>query len=729
MEYLKLIFFLLLFPALLYGQETIDSKMTPYTNSFRSFFREYKDKHVTYEQLKNAYLVNGTGDGMFVNVFIELADNFDLNEIRKSGVHIHSVIKDIVTAQVSVRQIETIASLPSVKRLQLGIPVEEKMDKAKLLTHVDKVQSGIELPNPFKGKDVVIGIIDGGFEYGHINFYTPDRKSVRIKRVWNQNGFKGNPPAGFSYGTEYQTESDILTARYDTKSETHGTHVAGIAAGADTASVYGGVAPEADIVLVSFNRNSVDNVAVADGIKYIFDYAESVGKPCVVNMSLGSFIGPRDGTSVFDRMCDQMQGKGKLLVGAVGNEGRTNIHISKDISPLDTLKTFLSLQFANVDIWGDVDKSFKMQIVVYSKVTHKEVFFSNEVDASVSGMNTFSFPESIGNISGKVNVATERNPVNNRTNAYLDALVYTLGPDYYVGLKIWGDKGTVHAWGGNQTAFTGNGINGWMNGDKLHTISEIGGTGKGIISVGAYVSKNEYTNISDEKINTGGTLEDIAVFSSLGPTSDGRMKPDITAPGESVISSYSSIVAIEPSQKPFLVFETIINKSKYYYGAMNGTSMAAPHVTGILATWLEAKPDLTPDEVRSILAETSMKDSFTGTSANNSWGNGKIDAWNGLKSVMSLTGNSIDREKGRLWKVSVYPNPNEGKFNIVFSDDDTNVNLSVYALNGQNMYNAFIGNVRAMQKNFVDLCGVDKGIYILTVKGDHRSDKYRFMVQ
>ncbi len=58
--------------------------------------------------------------------------------------------------------------------------------------------------------------------------------------------------------------------------------------------------------------------SITDGIKYIYDYAESVGKPCVINMSLGYHIGPHDGTSTFDRICDELQGEGRLFGRSFG---------------------------------------------------------------------------------------------------------------------------------------------------------------------------------------------------------------------------------------------------------------------------------------------------------------------------------------------------------------------------------------------------------------------------
>ena len=200
---------------------------------------------------------------------------------------------------------------------------------------------------PFRGKDVVIGIIDYGFQYDHITFFDAETRSdLRIKRVWNQNATGDTPPVGFSGGREYKTQEEILAAKYDDSTDDigHGTHVAGIATGAFTGNVYRGVAPEADVALVSYKMDdsSSSNVSISNGIKYIYDYATSVNKPCVVNMSLGMHLGPHDGTSTFDVVCDQMQGEGKLLVGSAGNEGADKVHVEKTLAEGDSLKTFVS---------------------------------------------------------------------------------------------------------------------------------------------------------------------------------------------------------------------------------------------------------------------------------------------------------------------------------------------------------------------------------------------------
>ena len=168
-----------------------------------------------------------------------------------------------------------------------------------------------------------MGIVDAGFDYTHPAFRHPVDGSLRIARVWEQGteSFEGcHAPEGFGYGIEMTEAADILRAQADATINSHGTHVAAIASGSDTymEGTWQGTAPGADIVLVSLDQSVTTQADITNAVQYIFDYATEVGKPCVVNLSLGNHDGPHDGTSFFDRMADGMQGPGRLIVGAAG---------------------------------------------------------------------------------------------------------------------------------------------------------------------------------------------------------------------------------------------------------------------------------------------------------------------------------------------------------------------------------------------------------------------------
>lgn len=105
-----------------------------------------------------------------------------------------------------------------------------------------------------------------------------------------------------------------------------------------------------------------------------------------------------------------------------------------------------------------------------------------------------------------------------------------------------------------------------------------------------------------EKAITVGAVDKrkaLAEFSSRGPTLDGRTKPDLVAPGVAVTSTIPP--ASTTSASGFLS-----GKREVYYGALSGTSMAAPHVSGVVALMLEANPDLSPAQVKRILLATAQ---------------------------------------------------------------------------------------------------------------------------
>ena len=88
----------------------------------------------------------------------------------------------------------------------------------------------------------------------------------------------------------------------------------------------------------------------------------------------------------------------------------------------------------------------------------------------------------------------------------------------------------------------------------------------------------------------------VSYFSSRGPTADGRRKPDVVAPGEKIISARHDWPAHEPD-KPAAI--------ELHYVEMSGTSMATPHVSGLLAAFLSLRREFIgyPDRVKAMLLD------------------------------------------------------------------------------------------------------------------------------
>jgi subtilisin family serine protease len=93
----------------------------------------------------------------------------------------------------------------------------------------------------------------------------------------------------------------------------------------------------------------------------------------------------------------------------------------------------------------------------------------------------------------------------------------------------------------------------------------------------------------------------ISYFSSKGPTSDGRKKPEVVAPGEKVISAASS-------QKAASMSLPGLGTAPFGYLEDTGTSMAAPHVSGVLAAFLSVKREYIgePEKTRTLLMQSAM---------------------------------------------------------------------------------------------------------------------------
>lgn len=643
-------------------------------------------------QKKEAALKNGMNApaDRTMSAFISVDDSKVVDELRKHGVTVRSVLGDVVTASLPLSCINTIAAIDGVKNIQAGSEVRLLMDAARADANVDACHTATESLGDYTGKGVVVGIVDNGFEYAHADFLKNDYTKTRVVRVWEQGATSGNAPEKYGYGAEYTTLKDMKHARLDTYDTFHGTHVAGIAAGSDRSTNYYGVATEADIVLVSFITSQ--STSVIDGIKYVFDYAESVGKPCVVNISLGTHLGPHDGTSDTDRALAELVGPGRIIVGAAGNEGTKAVHASKTFSEGNTtMKTMIGFdndkaatKTARIDIWGDKDATLKVKPVVVNTNDGSIMAELSEVATDGEKNAELSFPEGCG-VEGTVQMALQVSPSNDRPNVLAICSATSIADNRRIGLVITGSEGsTVHMWNSDVTGyFLSEGKEGWTDGDDIYTIAEIGGISPDVITVGSYNTKDSYKdlmgNVHNVDADKMGNVGERSLFSSCGPTTDGRQKPDVVAPGCAVVSATSKY------WQGFYPMAAVA-KSQYAndcYDVNIGTSMSSPFVTGTVALWLQANPKLTPSDVRNILNASSRHDQYTGNADScdrNKWGAGKIDAYAGLQIAAGKTGISDTQADVQLFSITTDRTARTAQ---VMYAAKGNATLSIYTTTGQ----------------------------------------------
>ena len=604
------------------------------------------------------YSLKQTREGIFAGAFLKLPAEFDKLRLTEFGIKVNTDLGSIVTVLIPIEQFISFCKAQIVDYIDIGNKVEPLMDNARSMTNSNLVNQGIELPKGYSGKDVVVGIIDNGFDYTHPTFWDSTMNNFRVKRVWEQTNNSGMSPNGFDYGSEFGNPTDIVNKLYSSNNESHGTHVAGIAAGGGTniqgCNQYRGIAPESDIVLVA---TDMSDLGILHGIAYIVNYAKSIDKPCIINISIGTHVGPHDGTSPFDQACDTLRSlfpEGVILVGAAGNTGNSKAHFANEFSSdFPVAKTFIGfnnpIQSAGsgiIDIWGSED--FYLQLRSYN-------INSNNVSGSTLTLNSWNEGSSQYTIYDGDYFSPDACNVNVNIQTYQGkkrislAIDNTAQDDGYkpLQLSIIADSGIVHMW-----HVAANPVNGFYSldytdcsdGDDLYTCAEIGGTGNSMISVGAYNSKTSWTDLNGNVYDYSLSYEqgDIANFSSIGPTVDNRIKPDITAPGCRVVSSVNSFdTGNYPINSSDVVSSVSNGGHNWLYACMQGTSMAAPVVTGILALWLEAYPELTITQAKQLIRETAINDDYTGdidTSyvnyQNITWGAGKIDAHEGIKRLL-----------------------------------------------------------------------------------------------
>ena len=255
-----------------------------------------------------------------ISVIIKTPDSQIIaDEIHKQGFPAIPINKQVLTARIPKYLLLYYNADKRITYLEGARKAISEMEKVRILTGADKVQSGEGLTTPYTGKGVVIGIIDQGFEYRHIAFLDSLNQS-RVKLVWNRIGYED--------GSDTKPTSEIPANGDGLQTDGHATHVTNIAAGSIIPeNRHYGIAPDADIIMIPSTFNDTE---VLEDVKCIKDYAEAKGEPWVVNMSFGGQMGPHDGTTYFDQAMDQLltSNKGGAIVAAAGNDGMAPIHVS-----------------------------------------------------------------------------------------------------------------------------------------------------------------------------------------------------------------------------------------------------------------------------------------------------------------------------------------------------------------------------------------------------------------
>jgi subtilisin family serine protease len=643
---------------------------------------------------------------IYINAIFKVDQLLDETVLKQLGVKIGTKAKDIWTAKVPLHVMSQFVKIPGIQYIDLDQPCFPELDTARRLTRVDSVHQGINLPQAYSGKNVVVGIVDAGFDYTHPTFFDTSLTHYRIKKVWEQKNTTGIAPANFGFGSEFSDSLSIWTKHFDVSETTHGTHVMGIAGGSGGGSSanhqrFRGMAFESELVAVAIypsaahwlNTGSVDFL---DGINYIFNYADFVNKPAVANLSWGCPLGPRDGTSLFSQACNNLVGPGKIFVLSGGNNGNNSIHLKKVFTATDTVvntictfSTSLTDKKNQLDIWGEPGKSFCMNFSLYNVNTKIDSTYTICLDDSTHQFNLLG---SNGDTLF-ITITTVASEFNGKPHMLVQ--LYSKVTDL-LAVRITANEGVVNMWQGiviNTSGYYGtfakNGYSWAVNGDNVMTCGDLVSTDQAL-AVAAYNSKTSFTNVSGQSLSYSGYAKGyIASFSSKGPTADGRVKPDIAGPGMALASSISAVDStylVGGSDYSSVVTSAVspINGETYSYAVAGGTSMSSPSVSGIVALLLQVDSTLNPAEVKNLLFTTAITDNKTGVipdTGSTTWGHGKVNAYKAMASLLGVL--AVKNGDSHLF-CNIYPNPGKGQYQLeIYGVENDQVSISITDITGK----------------------------------------------
>jgi subtilisin family serine protease len=592
------------------------------------------------------------------HVFVRTDDvEATLRAIDDAGGRHSTVVAGIVVAALPLSAVRAFAARSETRFIEGSRWMEPTLDLSRAEIHADKVQAGTGLAQPYDGTGVIVGVLDTGIDWNHSDFKDSSGKS-RIEYLWDMSR-EGRAPTGFNHGYEY-TKADIdagLCQEVDGNGGGgHGTHTSGTAAGngARSSGKYVGIAPKAGIIFAKGIRQadsggSFSGTDITDGISYLFQKGASLGKPVSVNMSIGGHAYAHDGNSAYEQTLQGLTGPGKILSVSAGNDGARPIHLGYQttgtayLSGISTELVPSSATYAGVILIAPSGVSVGLK----SK--------TNNLFTSSCGTTTTTYCNGIGPVTPGNSTPLTTMSCSGKTIGYaqIDGTTTSGGlTTYYIEVSNNSDSsidiskagwelytfgsGRVDAWfySGGKFSTCSDPANGWLPGDTSMTIG-VPATANGLIGVAAYITKTSWTTIDGGSQSPSSWcystpdifLDQIACFSSHGPTRDGRQKPDIAAPGMFIVAPLSSTLDVSSSSlRPYIV-------SGGSYRVDQGTSMAAPHVTGVVALMLQAKPTLTPAQALQAMQQSARHDSYTGSGTNLIWGAGKVDALAAVQAV------------------------------------------------------------------------------------------------
>jgi minor extracellular serine protease Vpr len=512
------------------------------------------------------------------------------------------------------------------------------MDKVRVSTGVDTAVSQFGVT----GRGVIVALLDRGIDWKNLDFRNDDG-TTRIAYIFDLTDDSGASAPGNTYGrgtiyTRAQinaalTGGPTLATR---DAGGHGTNTAAIAAGSGRNSPgtkYRGVATEATIIVVKVTSDGVpahdteqaeapfNNPAVFPiAIDFVRDKAHELGFPAVMLLNLGSQGGPTNGLSDFARKIDATVGPGipgLVFVTGSGDDGGMPNRAGGTVPQSGTVA--IQIQKGNattplyMDLWyPDTDR---FAVTIQGPAGTVGPYTPPATNSNLDTHQTTDFLyQHYGSGVTPFGAQTGKREINVRLDGPAATYTVTLTGSTVV-------SGHFDATLNPSDIVAANSTNKFLTNVAPGSIKNSASAFNNICP-NAYINKTSWTDIDGvpRQLTGEGNPGEIWKGSSIGPTFDGRLGVDVSAPGSDLVTTYG------PKSYRATFRSNLINDGGGLYGIQGAVSAASPSVTGIIALMLQANPTLDAAQVKQILQQTAKADSFTGAVPNTTWGYGKVDA-------------------------------------------------------------------------------------------------------
>jgi subtilisin family serine protease len=582
--------------------------------------------------------------------------------IESLGIKTYGNLDGFASATIPIDRLAEVAGVAGVERMQLRAIPKMELDLSVPDIGADVAWSAYNA----HGEGVIVGVIDSGVDVTHPDFQDTDG-TTRLLMFWNQDDTCTGtpPPPPYDFGclytqAEIQDHIDGITPIDVLDADGHGTLVAGTMAGdgshtgnGQPAFQYVGPANRADLIVVKIFPESGSSCTTcgqsALAAEFIADMAASLGQPYAINMSFGSQYGSHDGFDIDEQTIDTLTGPGipgGVVVKSAGNDGGSGLHESGTVAAGGTNNhTF------TIPVYTPLPGTFNDLIAInlwYQGGDSFTVTTLDPVTTPCTGAQSYACStgtpfDGVGTTSGVILCDAPSGPEPNG-DRFMDLEVDDqLGVAPCRGVWTVRVRGDVITQGGHYDLyiwFSSFGANqlfaDWDSPDHSQVIS-MPGTANHVTTVGAYKTKQSWTSVDGDPISwtDPGLVGNIASFSSNGPTRDGRLKPEITAPGFGVAGPLS--INVPPSQVgPTGANRALVQQDGVHW-ILAGTSFSSPHVAGVYAQLLGANPTLDAIDLRTLITTAARTDAFTEAptpTPNNLWGHGKLDVPGAFESLI-----------------------------------------------------------------------------------------------